>query len=140
MTVPSMRSLLSMPLLAALASLASCLNITPCGTTLASEPPGARVNIDGRDSGWVTPCMIALDAEETHVVTLELEGFAPRELVFEPQERHGIVSWRQGVNGVRSTIRFPLLLPTADLLLPLREVEAPAPERVFVRLRPSGAP
>src|SRR5262245_8834641 len=140
MAAPPMRSLLSPLCLAALASLASCKNISPCGTTLASEPPGARVNVDGRDSGWVTPCKIALDAEKTHVVTLELEGFAPKEVVLEPLERHGIVSWRQGVNGVRSTIRFPLLLPTDDLLIPLREVNAPAPERVFVRLRPTGAP
>jgi hypothetical protein len=41
---------------------------------------------------------------------------------------------------VKSTIRFPLLLPTDDLLLPFREVNAPAPARVFVRLRPSGSP
>jgi hypothetical protein len=83
MAAVPMRSFSAPFLLAALASLASCLNITPCGTTLASEPPGARVRVDGRDSGWVTPCLIALDAEETHVVTLELDGFAPREVVLE---------------------------------------------------------
>jgi hypothetical protein len=41
------------------------LDVSPPGTAFASEPPGARVEIDGQDSGWVTPCMIALDVERT---------------------------------------------------------------------------
>jgi hypothetical protein len=136
-----MRSLPVPLFLAALATLASCVNISPRGnTSFSSEPRGARVHVDGRDSGWVTPCMIALDEDEEHVVTFEMDGFAPSEVVLEPLERHGIVSWRQGVNGVKSTIRFPLLLPWVDLFLPLREYSAPAPSRVFVRLRPSGTP
>ena len=135
-----MRSLLLPPLFAVLASLVSCMSVSPCGVTVASEPPGARVHVDGRDSGWVTPCHIALDAEETHVVTIALDGFTPRELVLEPLQRHGIVAWRQGVNGVKSTIRFPILLPTQDLLLPFRESQALAPGRVFVRLRPAETP
>jgi len=135
-----MRSLLVLPLLAALTCLAGCMSASPCGVTVASEPPGARVHVNGRDSGWVTPCQIALDAEETHVVTIVMDGFAPRELVLEPLRRHGIVAWHQGVNGVKSTIRFPLLLPTTDLLLPFRESQALAPGRVFVRMRPADAP
>jgi len=133
-----MRSLLVPLLLAALVTLSSCINISTRSTTLASEPPGARVRVDGRDSGWVTPCKIALETDEEHVVSLELDGFAPSEFVLQPQERHGIIAWRQGVNGVKSTIRFPLLLPIRDLLLPLREDDSLSPGRVFVRLRPSG--
>ncbi len=119
---------------------AGCVSVSPPGASFASEPPGARVRVDGRDSGWVTPCQIALDAEQTHVVTLELEGYAPREVRLEPLERNGIIAWRQGVNGVKSTIRFPVLLPTQDLLFPFRASQAPAPSRVFVRLRPADAP
>ena len=135
-----MRPLLAPLLFAALAFQASCLNVSPAGTTFASEPPGARVHVDGHDSGWVTPCLIALDEEETHVVTLELDGYAPREVLLGPDERLGIVDWRLGVNGVKSTIRFPLLLPAGDLLFPLCEVCTLAPSRVFVRLRPADAP
>ena len=133
-----MRSFPVPPLVAALACLASCLNISQEGTTLATEPPGARVHVDGRDSGWVTPCKIALDVEEEHVVTLQMDGFEPSEIVLQPLERSGIVTWQQGVNGVRATIRFPILLPVEDFFLPLRESDTLAPGRVFVRLRPSG--
>jgi hypothetical protein len=119
---------------------ASCLNVSPPGTAIASEPPGARVHVDGRDSGWVTPCRLALDAEETHVVMLRLEGYTPREVLLEPAHRHGFVDWRQAVNGVRSTIEFPILMPPGDLLLPFRELRATSPGRVFVRLRPADAP
>jgi hypothetical protein len=135
-----MRTLPVAPLLAALACLTSCMSISPRGISVASEPPGARVHVDGRDSGWVTPCQIALDAEETHVVKIAMDGFQPRELVLSPLERHGIVAWHEGVNGVKSTIRFPLLLPTFDLLFPFRHSQALAPGHVFVRLRPAEAP
>src|SRR5262245_1826682 len=106
------------PVLAVLLCLASCVNVSPASTALASEPPGARVCVDGRDSGWVTPCMLDLGSDETHVVTLELAGYVPRSVVLTPFDRQGIVAWHQGVNGVKSTIRFPILLPTIDLLFP----------------------
>jgi len=134
-----MRSL-SAPLSLALAAfLASCVVISPRATAFASEPPGARVSVDGRDSGWVTPCLIALDEGESHVATITMEGYAPTEVQLEPLHRHGIVHWRQGINGVNSMVRFPLLLPYYDLLLPLRESKSLAPGRVFVRLRPAEA-
>ena len=56
-----------------------------------------------------------------------------------PVERLGVISWYQAVNGVRSTIRFPLLQPVEDLLLPFRPADALAPGHVFVRLRPEAA-
>jgi hypothetical protein len=133
-----MRSTLA-PFLAP-ALLAGCINVSPPGTSFASDPPGARVHIDGRDSGWVTPCLVALDEGEPHVVTLALDGYAPREVVLRPLTRNGVVAWYQAVNGVKSTIRFPLLHPTEDLLLPFRASHALSPGHVFVRLRPTEAP
>jgi hypothetical protein len=85
----------------------------------------------------VTPCVIALDADEEHLVRFQLEGHAPRELLLVPLERHRIIDWYTGVNGVRSTIRTPVFMPLADLLLPLREIRTLGPGRVFVRLRPT---
>ena len=136
-----MRPLLATSLSAVLLILgASCLSVQSPGPALSSEPPGARVRVDGRDSGWVTPCQIALDEDRAHVVTLELEGYAPREVRLEPLDRHGVIARRPAVNGVKSTIRFPILMPTVDLLLPFRELGGLAPNRVFVRLRPADAP
>jgi len=115
---------------------AGCLSFSPTGPSFASEPPGARVRIDGRDSGWVTPCQIALDTADAHHVTLELSGYTPRDFLLLPERRHSAVTWPLGVNGVNSTVRFPLLLPFEDFLFPFRTVEAFAPGRIFVRLRP----
>lgn len=120
-----------------LASLAGCLDVSPPGTTFASDPAGARVLVDGRDSGWVTPCAFALDKEETYVVSFSLVGYTPREVLLVPDGHCGLINWYQGVNGVKSTVRFPILLPTRDFLFPLREVQTLAPGRVFVRLRPA---
>lgn len=118
----------------------ACLNVTPPGTRFASEPPGARVHVDGRDSGWVTPCQIALDPESRHQVTIALEGYEPRAIELVPELRRGIVSWRQGANAARSTVSFPILLPMGDFLFPLRQSEALAPGSVFVRLRAASDP
>lgn len=133
-------SLTSLVLALSLAGAASCVNVSPPGTAFASEPPGARVQVDGYDSGWVTPCMIALDEEETHVVRIELAGHAPREIVLVPDYRPGAVSYWQGVTGTRSTLHFPTRLPFGDFLFPLREIRTLSPARVFVRLRPESSP
>jgi hypothetical protein len=124
----------------ALLPLAGCLSVSPPATHFSSEPPGARVLVDGHDSGWVTPCLVALDTRAAHTVTLALEGHASRTLVLEPARRLGAVDYGQGVNGVKSTIRFPILLPAGDLFFPFRAARALSPGRVFVRLRPPGAP
>jgi hypothetical protein len=135
-----MRTLLRALAPCALLALAGCLNVSPPGTAFASEPPGARILVNGRDSGWVTPCVVALDTDEDHVVRFQLAGHAPRELRLVPHHRHRIVDWYTGVNGVRTTIRSPIFMPLADLALPFQEIRSLAPGRVFVRLRPSDGP
>jgi len=122
------------------AACSSCLDISPPGTTFASEPPGALVRVDGRDTGWVTPCQIDLGAGEPCTVAIELEGYAPREFLLVPDERLHLITWTQGATSTRNTVRFPLFLPTLDLFFPLREREALSPGRVFVRLHPEAAP
>jgi hypothetical protein len=119
---------------------ASCMTVSPPATAFASEPPGARVQVDGQDSGWITPCLIALDTDESHVVTLALDGYVPREIRLEPLRRTMIIDWEQAVAGIESSTVFPLLMPMQDLLLPFRQSRSLAPGRVFVRLRPESAP
>jgi eukaryotic-like serine/threonine-protein kinase len=45
---------------------------------LSSNPPGARILIDGKDSGETTPAVISTNAG-THHIRLELDGFEPVE-------------------------------------------------------------
>ena len=131
-----MSSPLSALLLAAFLGLAACRNVSPAGVHVSSEPPGASVRVNGVDSGWVTPCELALDVEEPHELEVTLEGFAPRHFLLVPDERRQFVSWNQGVNGLRTRQKVPFLMPADDLLLPFLEVETLAPGRIFVRLRP----
>jgi len=117
-----------------------CMNLSPAGTAFSSEPPGARVLVDGHDSGWVTPCLIDLGADEAHVVAISMAGYGTREFLLVPDKRGQVIPWYLGVNGVKSSSRVPILLPTWDLLLPFRTIDTLAPGRVFVRLRPGDAP
>ena len=120
--------------------LAGCLQLSPPGATFTSEPPGARVLIDGADSGFVTPCEIFLKRGETHTVTIALQGYAPRSYVLQPERSYAAVTWPLGINGAKSTVRFPLLLPWGDLIFPFRETDRLTPGRLFVRLRPEDTP
>lgn len=119
-----------------LVPLASCRNLSPAGIHFASEPPGAAILVDGQDSGWVTPCDVALDVEREHEVVIALPGFAPRHFQLVPDERRSFVSWNQAVNGLKTRQRAPFLQPADDLLLPFQEIETLAPGRIFVRLHP----
>ncbi len=126
--------------LVAVAALATtgCLNLTPAGTFFASQPPGAHVVVDGQDSGWITPCMIALDLEDDHAVRIELPGYAPRELRLDPNKRVLCIPWENGQTGLNPYPRFPLFLEWQSLFLPFRQNDMLAPARVFVRLEPLG--
>lgn len=120
----------------ALALAPGCLTVTPPASAFASEPPGARVYIDGQDSGWVTPCLIALDPEETHAVSLELDGFTPYTIELRPSLRVHVIDWDLGATGAQSTIHVPIFLPPEDLARPFRVDDGLQPARIFARLRP----
>lgn len=137
--VLQLRAALSLALGLALGG-ASCVTVTPPGTAFASEPPGARVHVDGQDTGWVTPCQIALDLDRSHVVTVALAGYVPREIRLEASRRTRVVDWDQAVVGMGSSTHFPILMPIGDFLFPVREDWNLAPGRVFVRLRPESGP
>ena len=122
-------------LLAALALAAStaCVNVTPPGIQVSSAPPGARILIDGRDSGFITPANLSL-SDEDHWLELRLNGYATTALLLREGTQLEVVPWSEGV--VQPiTWPFPLFLPARDLLLPFRVDDSPLPSRIHVDMR-----
>lgn len=130
-----MRLLASVLVALALAAAASsCVAVeTPPGTFFATTPPGARVLLDGRDSGFVTPCHIDLRDEAPVTVRLELLGYQPAEVRLVGVSDRYVVPWKDGYTSPHG-LRFPLFLPGIDLLAPLKVDKGPVPARVHMRL------
>ena len=123
-------------LLALLAPTASCAwDVSPPGVYFASEPPGARILVDGLDSGYVTPRMIALNREERYRVSFEMSGFHPQQVILVPNRAGRWIAWDEGTVSMHGLF-FPLFLSLEDLVVPRRVKEVHAPSRIFVRMDP----
>ena len=107
----------------------------PPGLVLASEPPGARILVDGRDSGWVTPMALRLDRGESVRVDLVLEGYRPATMAVEPGGQVWyMILWRESYKDW-DTWRFSLWLGYEDLLAPIKITKSLQPGRIYVPLR-----
>lgn len=121
-------------LAAALALLASaCVAVErSAGVALSTSPPGARVVVDGEDSGFVTPCRLGL-SRSRHAVDLVLDGYRPARVRIEPGGQDDLVYWREAYIN-EEVWRFPLWLNAYDGLFPYKLRQAYEPGRVFVEL------
>jgi hypothetical protein len=54
---------------------------------VASEPPGARIRLNGHDTGKQTPAVLALDGCEERTLELAREGYRPWRATFTPEDR-----------------------------------------------------
>jgi hypothetical protein len=118
-------------------AVAGCVQLTtPPGVVLASSPPGARVLVDGRDAGFVTPCRIAIGNWSDHEVVLSLPGYVPVEIRFETETDAYVVPWRDMRLAEHGEVSFPLFWPLEDFVAPVKVDNALSPARVFVRLAP----
>lgn len=126
-----MRSTLLPALIAS--ALVSCVTVSPPGILVATTPPGARVLVDGEETGFVTPCNIALDRDD-HLLELRLAGYSSTRLSLRRSTRRTVVPWSSGIVTPVSW-PFPLFLPAKDLLLPIRIDRSPLPSRIHVELR-----
>ena len=125
---------LAVPLLFASSLAAGCISDqTSPGCLFATDPPGARVVVDGGDTGFATPCNLELDMTEPHTVEFHLPGYAVAKRELEPSETWEVVPWSDGDIGL-NTWRFPLFLTFVGLLFPLRFDDDLAPSRVYVPL------
>lgn len=134
-----MQRIAALFILAAALSPACVTFESPAGTSISSEPPGARVVIDGEDSGFVTPCYLRLHKGEDYDVRVELDGFQTAKFELDQSTSFYTVPWSDGYT-VPHAFRFPLFLEARDLFVPFRIDTRTHPGRVFVRLQPEEAP
>lgn len=130
----SLASVRTVGLLAAALLHASCSSMSgPRHVSFASDPPGARIVVDGKDSGFVTPCHIALPVGATQEVDLLLPGHKKETRVLVPAQQTNAVFWREAY--IREQVwRFPLWLALPDFVAPLKAKRVLLPSRVFVRM------
>ena len=105
----------------------------PQGITVASDPPGASVLIDEKDSGFVTPCVLAIDPKEDSRVDLVLRGYRSETRFITPTREVYAVLWREMSVGTRAW-NFPLFINLRDFFVPVKVHETSSPSRIFVRL------
>ena len=122
------------PLLAVLWACASCISTEADPTlSIATEPPGAQVLINGVDTGFATPCMLAVD-DELMRIDIQLNGYESERRIVTRDPKLETRYWNE-MNSSSRTWRFPLFLNIHDFLNhPAREIMLLAPGRIFIRL------
>jgi len=139
-------SLLNMPrpllssLLLALLPCTGCISIEPDPTlSISTDPPGAQVFINDVDTGFATPCLLAV-REKLLKVDIRLRGYEPESRVVTRDPKLEMRFWSE-MNTSSRTWRFPLWLNIHDLFThPVRQVMLLAPGRIFIRLDPVREP
>ena len=114
-----------------LLALASC-HSTP-KVSIASDPPGAQILVDNRDSGFVTPCVLTL-SNRAHRVDLLLPGYSTATRYLTREVNSEIVLWNDML-AYFNTWHFPLFLNYRDFFIPIERHVGPYPARIFVRMR-----
>jgi hypothetical protein len=129
-------------------ALLSCLCLGACTwfkgdrhVLVTSEPPGARILVDGKDTGRTTPCLIALGGmlDVDHSITVEKKGY-------QPAGRY-ISSYTEGytslfIDGVAEIglPPFPLFWTIGDTLTPFAVRWDHVPHDIYVKLYKVGEP
>ena len=98
----------------------------------ASDPPGARVWVDGEDSGFVTPCNMGLSRED-HQIDLLLPGYQAASIKIGPRGERWLIHWSEAYISW-NTWRFPLFLNYEDGLAPIKLSRGHSPQRIHVPL------
>lgn len=123
--------------LALLLLLGSCVAVRRVpGVIVASDPPGARIVVDGKDTGYVTPFHLGLD-RDPHTLTVELDGYAPSVHRINTVSARTLIFYDEAYIW-SNTWRFPLWLNVQDGLAPIKIERGYRPSRIFVRLRLAG--
>jgi hypothetical protein len=107
----------------------------PKGIVVSSDPPGATVSIDRRDSGFVTPCTLAVDAEDDKRVDIALQGYETETRFITPDHEVYAILWREMSVGLgQAAFDFPLFINFRDFFAPVKYRSTVSPGRIHVRL------
>jgi hypothetical protein len=104
--------------------------------TFASDPPGARIMIDKKDTGYVTPCALALERNNDTRLDIALPGYVTATRYLTPDHQVYAILWREMFVDAR-TFHFPMWLNVRDFFVPIKYEKTMAPGRIFVRLERS---
>lgn len=117
-----------------LAGSSSCVAIVkPPGVVVASNPPGARVLVNGEDTGFVTPCNLGLP-HETATIDLVLPGYQSAQVTVRPTAKNYMIPRRDAMANY-NTWYFFLWLNVVDFITPIKRVKRLSPSRIHVPLR-----
>jgi hypothetical protein len=122
----------SLALLALLAGGCAAIQETP-GVLFSTRPAGARVLIDGQDSGFVTPCHLDLSRTH-HSVDLLLDGYVPTRIAVDSRSETWLIHYNEAWVDY-STWNFPAWLNFWDFMTPIKIERGYTPERIFVAMR-----
>ena len=103
------------------------------GVRVSSTPAGARLFVDGLDSGFLTPAAIQLSGGGPHRLDISLEGYRTASRLVTPNGPVRVIPWTAGYLGV-STFWFPLWLSVPELLAPIRLDDGFSPENLHISL------
>lgn len=91
------------------------------------------VTINGEETGFATPCILAVE-EEFMRVDISLDGYDDETRIVTRDPKLETRYWSEMNSGTRNW-RFPLWLPIHDVLAnPVQEVMILAPGRIFIRM------
>ncbi|MEZ5987874.1 MAG: PEGA domain-containing protein [Planctomycetota bacterium] len=106
---------------------------------VSSDPQGARIWIDGEDSGHTTPAALQLGAlnGSDHVIRVVKRGFDPEERLVSHYTTLDTTKLNEWVGAVPD-IPFPTWATFGDLLFPFEVRWVYVPHNLHVKLFPEG--
>jgi hypothetical protein len=126
----------------------TCLLLASCtawhsqeNVLISSEPLGARIWIDGVDTGRTTPARLPIGGNfgRNHIIELRLRGHRPAQ---RQVYQHTEVYTSKWIDGVYDTVLppLPLFWTAGDFLLPFGVRGALLPAELYVQLERDDAP
>ncbi|HPF14385.1 MAG TPA: PEGA domain-containing protein, partial [Planctomycetota bacterium] len=112
--------------------LGACTSYPP--VHFASDPPGARILIDGKDTGFVTPTSLNIPNKNHRTVEFAMPGYESAVRDLRTGKRRDFIFYGEWTMGY-STWRFPLWLNFQDFFVERKTQSGERPSRLFVNMK-----